>query len=61
MYSAPEALTSNQTVKVSLSEYSRLFTYENCTARLTVAEVKVMLVLSPKLALMSTPQTFQHS
>ena len=27
IYSAPEALTSNQTVKVSLSEYSRLFTY----------------------------------
>ena len=27
LYSAPEALTSNQTVKVSLSEYSRLFTY----------------------------------
>ena len=26
IYSAPEALTSNQTVKVSLSEYSRLFT-----------------------------------
>ena len=27
IYSAPEALTSNQTVKVSLSEHSRLFTY----------------------------------
>ena len=27
IYSAPEALTPNQTVKVSLSEYSRLFTY----------------------------------
>ena len=27
IYSAPEALTSNQTVKVSLSEYSRLLTY----------------------------------
>ena len=27
IYSASEALTSNQTVKVSLSEYSRLFTY----------------------------------
>ena len=27
IYSAPEALTSNQTVKVSLSECSRLFTY----------------------------------
>ena len=27
IYCAPEALTSNQTVKVSLSEYSRLFTY----------------------------------
>ena len=27
IYSSPEALTSNQTVKVSLSEYSRLFTY----------------------------------
>ena len=27
IYSAPEALTLNQTVKVSLSEYSRLFTY----------------------------------
>ena len=27
IYSAPEALTSNQTVKVSLSKYSRLFTY----------------------------------
>ena len=27
IYSAPEALTSNQTVKVSLSEHSRLLTY----------------------------------
>ena len=27
IYSAPEALTSNQTVKVSLSQHSRLFTY----------------------------------
>ena len=27
IYSAPEALTSNQTVKVSLSKYSRLLTY----------------------------------
>ena len=27
IYSAPEALTSNQTVKVSLSKHSRLFTY----------------------------------
>ena len=27
IYSAPEALTPNQTVKVSLSEHSRLFTY----------------------------------
>ena len=27
IYSAPEALTSSQTVKVSLSEHSRLFTY----------------------------------
>ena len=27
IYSAPEALTSNQTVKVSISEHSRLLTY----------------------------------
>ena len=27
IYSSPEALTSNQTVKVSLSQHSRLFTY----------------------------------
>ena len=27
IYSAPEALTSHQTVKVSIGEYSRLFTY----------------------------------
>ena len=60
IYSAPEALTSNQTVKVSISEHSRLLTYENCTAMLKVTEVKVKvtLVLSPKLAFLSLPKQY---
>ena len=61
IYNAPEALTSNQTVKVSFSAISGLFTYQDCTARLRVAEVKVTLVLSPKLTFLSNPQTIQYS
>ena len=61
IYNAPEAFTSNQTVKVSFSAISGLFNYQDCTARLRVAEVKVTLVLSPKLTFLSNPQTIQYS